>query len=328
MKSEKKTVFICQGTGCVSSGSSKIIETIKEEIKNLGLEDVWVKGTGCHGFCQRGPIVVVEPEAIFYSEVTQEDVPEIVESHLKNGNPVERLFYKDPVTGEPIPRYTDVPFYSKQQRSIILRNCGHIDPEDIEDYIAVGGYEALRKVLLDLTAEHVIEEIKRSGLRGRGGAGFPTGRKWQFCHDAPGTKKYMICNADEGDPGAFMDRSILEADPHSVLEGLIIAGHAIGADEGYIYVRAEYPLAVKRIRRALQQSEEKGFLGQNILGTDFSFKVNVMEGAGAFVCGEETALIASIEGTRGMPQCEDSGQCPRHHLQGSPLVFEHRNERL
>jgi NADH-quinone oxidoreductase subunit F len=302
VKSEKKTVFICQGTGCISSGSSKLIETIKEEIKNLGLEDVCVKSTGCHGFCQRGPIVVVEPEAIFYSEVTEEDIPEIVESHLKNGNPVKQLFYKDPITGEPIPRYTDVPFYSKQQRSIILRNCGHIDPEDIEDYIAVGGYEALRKVLLDLTAENVIEEIKRSDLRGRGGAGFPTGRKWQFCHNAPGTKKYMICNADEGDPGAFMDRSILEADPHSVIEGLIIAGYAIGADEGYIYVRAEYPLAVKRIRRALQQSEEKGFLGQNILGTDFSFKVNVMEGAGAFVCGEETALMASIEGRNGRPR--------------------------
>jgi len=302
VKSDKKTVFICQGTGCVSSGSSKIIEAIKEKIKNLGLENVRVKGTGCHGFCQRGPIVVVEPEAIFYSEVTQEDVPEIVESHLKNGNPVKRLFYKDPVTDEPVPCYTDVAFYSKQQRSIILRHCGHIDPEDIEDYIAVGGYEALRKVLLDLTPDRVIEEIKKSHLRGRGGAGFPTGRKWQFCHDAPGTRKYMICNADEGDPGAFMDRSILEADPHSVLEGLIIAGYAIGADQGYIYVRAEYPLAVKRIRLALQQSEEKGFLGSNILGADFSFKVNVMEGAGAFVCGEETALIASIEGSSGRPR--------------------------
>ncbi|MHC4123452.1 MAG: NADH-quinone oxidoreductase subunit NuoF [Planctomycetota bacterium] len=300
--SDKKTVFICQGTGCISSGSPKITQAIKNEIRKLGIDDIQVKITGCHGFCQRGPVVVIEPEAIFYSEVTEEDVPEIVESHLKHGKPVEHLFYKDSVTGKPIPCYTDVPFYSKQDRLIILRNCGHINPEDIEDYITIGGYEALKKVLLNLTAENVIEEISRSGLRGRGGAGFPTGKKWKFCRDAPGTKKYMICNADEGDPGAFMDRSILEADPHSVIEGLIIAGYAIGADEGYIYVRAEYPLAVKRVRLALQQAEKKGFLGQNILDTNFSFKVNVMEGAGAFVCGEETALIASIEGKRGMPR--------------------------
>jgi len=302
MKNNKRTVFICQGTSCVSAGSSKIREVIEEEIKKLNLEGVGIKITGCHGFCQRGPIVIIEPEGIFYSEVQVEDAAEIVHSHLQNNKPVERLFYKSPATGEPIPHYRDIAFYQKQQRIIILRNCGHINPEEIEDYLAVGGYQALKKTLLEMTPEQIIDEIKRAGLRGRGGAGFPTGKKWEFCHNAPGDQKYMICNADEGDPGAFMDRSILEADPHSVLEGLIIAGYAIGANEGYIYVRAEYPLAVKRVRIALQQAEESGFIGKNILGTNFSFKINVMEGAGAFVCGEETALIASIEGRSGRPR--------------------------
>jgi NADH:ubiquinone oxidoreductase subunit F (NADH-binding)/NAD-dependent dihydropyrimidine dehydrogenase PreA subunit len=220
---------------------------------------------------------------------------------LQNGKPVERLFYRDPVTDQPIPHYRDIAFYKNQQR-IILRNCGHINPEEIEDYLSVGGYEALGKVLSEMSPEQVIEEIKKSGLRGRGGAGFPTGVKWEFCYKEPETKKYIICNADEGDPGAFMDRSILEADPHGVIEGMVIAGYAIGADEGYMYVRAEYPLAVNRVRIALHQAEERGFLGKNILDTDFSFKVNVMEGAGAFVCGEETGLMASIEGRSGRPR--------------------------
>jgi NADH-quinone oxidoreductase subunit F len=302
MRNNKQTVLICQGTACVSSGAPEIRRAIQEEIEKLKLDSVEVKITGCHGFCQRGPIVIIEPEGIFYSEVKVEDAYEIVHSHLETGKPVERLFYRDPITGEPIPHYRDVDFYKRQQRIIILRNCGHINPEDIEDYLDVGGYQALKTALREMAPEQVIGEIKRAGLRGRGGAGFPAGRKWEFCYNAPGTKKYMICNADEGDPGAFMDRSILEADPHNVLEGLIIAGYAIGADEGYIYVRAEYPLAVNRIRMALSQAEDKGFLGQNILGTNFSFKVNVMEGAGAFVCGEETALIASIEGRSGRPR--------------------------
>ena len=301
MSNSKRTVIICHGTGCVSLSSPDIKGAIDEEIEKLGLDDVEVKITGCHGFCQRGPIVVVEPEGIFYSEVKSEDAPEIVNSHLKNGEPVERLFYRDPVTDEPIPNYSDIAFYKGQQR-IILRNCGHINPEEIDDYLAVGGYEALKKALQDMTPEQVIEEISNSGLRGRGGAGFPTGRKWEFCYKAAGDKKYMICNADEGDPGAFMDRSILEADPHGLIEGMIIAGYAIGSDEGFIYARAEYPLAINRIRIALAQAEERGFLGQNILGTDFSFKINVMEGAGAFVCGEETGLMASIEGRSGRPR--------------------------
>jgi NADH:ubiquinone oxidoreductase subunit F (NADH-binding)/(2Fe-2S) ferredoxin len=301
MGNNNRTVFICHGTGCVSLESPDIKEAIEKEAKKVELEDVEIKATGCHGFCQRGPIVVIEPEGIFYSEVKVDDAPEIVESHLQNGKPVERLFYRDPITDEPIPHYRDIIFYKNQQR-IILRNCGHIDPENIKDYLDVDGYQALRKVLLDMTPEQVIEEIKRSGLRGRGGAGFPTGLKWEFCHRAPGTEKFMVCNADEGDPGAFMDRSILEADPHSVLEGMVIGGYAIGANEGYIYVRAEYPLAVSRIRIALKQAEDKGFLGQSILGTDFSFKMNIMEGAGAFVCGEETGLIASIEGRSGRPR--------------------------
>ena len=302
MTDNMRTLLICEGTGCVSSGASRLKTALLEEMGKHKLENVELKATGCHGFCQRGPIVIMEPEGIFYSEVQIEDAVEIIQSHLLENKPVERLFYKDPKDGTPIPHYRDIGFYKGQQRSIILRNCGHIDPDKIEDYLAVGGYEALKKVLTGMTPKQLIEEIKRSGLRGRGGAGFPTGIKWEFCHNEKGDKKYVICNADEGDPGAFMDRSILEADPHSVFEGLAIAGYAVGADEGYIYVRAEYPLAVSRIRTALAQAEEKGFLGQNILGAGFNFKLNIMEGAGAFVCGEETALIASIEGSNGRPR--------------------------
>jgi len=301
MKVNKKDIIICHGTGCISSGSIKIREKLEQEIKKAGVENVQIIPTGCHGFCQRGPVMIVEPEGIFYSEVTVDDVEDIFQSHIIGNKPLQRCFYCDPLTNKPVPRYQDIPFYSLQQR-IILKNCGHINPEKIEDYLAVRGYEALKKVILKMKPLEVIEEIKKSGLRGRGGAGFPTGVKWELCHNAPGSQKYVICNADEGDPGAFMDRSILEADPHSVLEGLIIAGYAVGADKGYIYVRAEYPLAVKRFRIALKQAEEKGFLGKNIFGTNFSFNVKVMEGAGAFVCGEETALIASIEGRSGRPR--------------------------
>lgn len=308
------TVLICHGSACVSAGAPKIKKIIESEIKNLGLNSIEVKSsecqhdnvklkiTGCHGFCQRGPTVIIEPEGTFYTEVKPEDAYDIVHSHLKNGKIVERLLYKDPVTWEAIPSYKDINYFKKQQRLVILTNCGFIDPESIDDYLAVGGYQALRKALLEMTPESIIEEIKKSGLRGRGGAGFPTGMKWEFCRDASGTEKYVICNADEGDPGAFMDRGILESDPHKVIEGLTIAGYAIGANEGYIYVRAEYPLAIERIRIALKQSADRGFIGKNILGTNFSFNINMMEGAGAFVCGEETALIASLEGKTGRPR--------------------------
>jgi len=297
-----QVVIVCQGTGCVSSESPRILDALEKNIAQQGLVDtVQAKLSGCHGCCEQGPIVIVEPEGVFYSRVKAEDVPEIVEGHLKNKKPVERLFYRDPGTGEAIPHYKDIPFYAKQQR-LILRNCGHINPEMIDDYLAIGGYEALKKALLEMSPRDVIEEVKRSGLRGRGGAGFPTGVKWEFCHNAPGPEKYMICNGDEGDPGAFMDRSTFEADPHSVIEGMIIAAYAIGASQGYIYVRAEYPLAVKRLRLALKQAKERRFIGERILGTDFDFRVHIKEGAGAFVCGEETALIASIEGRRGTPR--------------------------
>jgi NADH-quinone oxidoreductase subunit F len=294
------TIFICQGTGRISSGSEAVYDALKKEINRQGISHTEVDFTGCHGFCEQGPNVVIEPEGIFYTHVQAEDAPEIVTSHLRDGKPVERLFYHDPVTGEAIPRYSEINFYKKQQR-VILRNCGQINPEKIEHYIDRGGYRALRKALL-MTPEQVIDEIKKSGLRGRGGAGFPTGRKWEFCRNTPGETKYVICNADEGDPGAFMDRSILEADPHAVVEGLTIAGYAMGANEGYIYVRAEYPLAVKRVHAALEQAQGRGFLGKDILGSGFDFTVHVKEGAGSFVCGEETALMASIESRRGMPR--------------------------
>lgn len=293
-------VLVCQGTGCTSSKSEQVREALEKYVKVAGLKNVVIDFTGCHGFCQQGPITVVEPDGIFYTHVKPEDAEEIVKSHLAGGKPVERLFYRDPVTNEPIPDYHHIKFYMKQQR-LILRNCGKINPEKIEDYIAADGYKALEKVLKTMTPKQVIDEVKKSGLRGRGGAGFSTGQKWELCYIEPGEKKYMICNADEGDPGAFMDRSTMEGDPHTVIEGMLIAAYAIGADEGYIYCRAEYPLAIKRLHIAIKQAEERGFLGQNILGTKFNFKLHVKEGAGAFVCGEETALMASIEGRRGMP---------------------------
>jgi NADH:ubiquinone oxidoreductase subunit F (NADH-binding)/(2Fe-2S) ferredoxin/Pyruvate/2-oxoacid:ferredoxin oxidoreductase delta subunit len=296
-----RTLFICQGTGCVSAKSPAIQSALEEEINKVGMSDIDVKLTGCHGFCQQGPIVIVEPDGIFYSTVAVKDAKEIVESHLQNNNPVERLFYRDPVSGDPIPKYEDIPFYSKQQR-IVLDNCGKINPEIINDYIEREGYNALKKVLTGMTPDEVLKTVKDSGLRGRGGGGFSTGMKWQFCKDAPGEEKFIICNADEGDPGAFMDRSILEANPHAVIEGMVIAGYTVGANIGYVYVRAEYPLAIERLRIAIAQASDMGFLGENILGTDHSFELNVFEGAGAFVCGEETALMGSIEGERGMPR--------------------------
>ena len=295
-------VLICGGTGCKSAGSKEVQLAFSRAIEAKGLSDeVMVVETGCHGFCEHGPLVIVYPEGTFYCQVKAEDVEEIVESHLFKGRIVERLLYHDPLTHESIPNYSEINFYKKQHR-LVLENCGAINPEQIEEYIAVGGYEALAKAVTTMSPEDVIEEIKKSGLRGRGGGGFPTGMKWQFAKASVSDKKYVICNADEGDPGAFMDRSVLEGDPHKILEGMAVCGYAIGADEGYIYVRAEYPLAIKRLRIAIEQAEAMGLLGENIFGSGFSFKLHIKEGAGAFVCGEETALMASIEGKRGMPR--------------------------
>ncbi|HAK40705.1 MAG TPA: NADH-quinone oxidoreductase subunit F [Synergistaceae bacterium] len=295
-------VLVCKGTGCTASGAGSVYDAFKQELDRRGLDkEVMLVETGCHGMCEMGPIVVVYPEGSFYCRVTPEDVPELVEEHLYKGRVLQRLLYTTPDEEKHrIPHYRDIPFYGKQRR-IVLRNCGYINPDNIEEYIARDGYQALARALLELTPEETLDIVKRSGLRGRGGAGFPTGKKWEFARMAPGDKKYIVCNADEGDPGAFMDRSVLEGDPHSVVEGMLIGAYVIGADEGYIYCRAEYPLAIKRLVTAIQQAEEMGLIGDNIMGTDFSFHLHIKEGAGAFVCGEETALMASIEGKRGMP---------------------------
>lgn len=295
-------VLVCAGTGCVASGSRNVQAEMEKQLEAFNLDkEIKLVETGCHGFCEMGPIVIVYPEGIFYCRVQPEDVKEIVEEHLLKGRPVKRLLFKDQITEEMVPHYKDIDFYKKQNR-IVLGNCGFINPENIKEYIARDGYEALAKALTQMTPEQVIEEIKAAGLRGRGGGGFPTGLKWEFARKAPGDKKYVICNADEGDPGAFMDRSILEGDPHALIEGMAIAAYAIGSDEGYIYVRAEYPLAIKRLKIAIAQAHELGLLGEDIFGSGFNFKLNIKEGAGAFVCGEETALIASIEGRRGEPR--------------------------
>ena len=295
-------LLVCAGTGCVSNNSLKVKTALEKEIEKHNLqEEIQVVTTGCNGFCANGPIVVVKPDDIFYQLLTEEDIPHLVEEHFLKGRPVEKLMYT-PAKGEaPIPKMSDIPFFGKQ-RLIALANRGLIDPENIEEYIALGGYKALAKALTEMTPEQVIEEIKASGLRGRGGAGFPTGKKWEFCRNASGgggtspSLKYIICNADEGDPGAFMDRSIVESDPHALLEGMLIGAYAIGADHGFIYIRAEYPLALERLNQALEQARDYGLLGQDILGTDFSFDISVSKGAGAFVCGEETSLIGSLEG--------------------------------
>ena len=296
-------VLVCGGTGCTSSGSEKIIQKLEEEIKKNGLtEEVAVVKTGCHGLCALGPIMIVYPEAAFYSMVKEEDIPEIVSEHLLKGRIVTRLLYQETVTPEGIKSLHETKFYKKQHR-IALRNCGIIDPENIDEYIGTHGYEALGKVLTEMTPDEVIETILKSGLRGRGGAGFPTGMKWKFASGNRGNvQKYVCCNADEGDPGAFMDRSVLEGDPHVVLEAMAIAGYAIGANQGYIYVRAEYPIAVERLKIAIRQAREYGLLGKDIFGSGFDFDIDLRLGAGAFVCGEETALMTSIEGNRGEPR--------------------------
>ena len=299
----RSNVLVCGGTGCTSSNSEQIIEKLQEEIKAQGLEkEVNVIRTGCFGLCALGPIMVVYPEGAFYSRVTVEDVPEIVSEHLLKGRIVKRLLYQETVVDDNTTKsLNETTFYAKQMR-IALRNCGVINPENIDEYIAQDGYAALGKVLTEMTPQEVIDLVLASGLRGRGGAGFPTGRKWQFAANSKAEQKYACCNADEGDPGAFMDRSVLEGDPHSVLEAMAIAGYAIGANQGYIYIRAEYPIAVKRLQIAIDQAREYGLLGKNIFDSGFDFDIDIRLGAGAFVCGEETALMTSIEGKRGEPR--------------------------
>ena len=304
MELYRSHVLVCGGTGCSSSGSAKLIERFEEQLKEKGLDkEVKVVRTGCFGLCEAGPVVIVYPEGTFYSRVKVEDVDEIVSEHLLKGRKVQHLVYVDHKTHESSVQKSlnEIGFY-KQQERVALRNCGVIDPENIDEYIAFDGYQALAKALTEMTPEQVIQEVLDSGLRGRGGAGFPTGKKWQFARASQADQKYFVCNADEGDPGAFMDRSLLEGDPHAILEAMAIGGYAIGANEGWIYVRAEYPIAVKRLEKAIEQAHEYGLLGNNIFGTDFNFDIHIRLGAGAFVCGEETALMASIEGKRGEPR--------------------------
>ncbi len=301
MAGARTNIMVCGGTGCLASDSDKVIKNLELIIKARGYEEeVKVIRTGCFGFCEQGPIVKIEPDNAFYVRVGPKDAREIVDEHIIKGRRVERLLYQEPKADERIDRQEDMPFYRKQLR-VALRNCGLINPEDIYEYIALGGYEALGKAISQMTRDQLIDEVKKSGLRGRGGGGFPTGLKWEITKRQESDTKFIICNADEGDPGAFMDRSILEGDPHSVLEAMAIGGYAIGADKGIIYIRAEYPLAISRLNTAIAQARELGLLGQNIFGTAFSFDVELKYGAGAFVCGEETALINSCEGKRGEP---------------------------
>jgi NADH-quinone oxidoreductase subunit F len=336
-RSEKiaRRVVLCAGTGCVANGSLGVYSAFVEKIREAGLDVVmqWdyeeagqlpeenavrVSKSGCQGFCQMGPLVRIEPDGIFYVKVRPDDVGEIVETTLRNGQPVERLFYREPVSKQACRDQKEIPFYSRQSRSV-LRECGLIDPEDIREYIHRGGYEGARRAY-EMSPKTVCEEVTAAGLRGRGGGGFPTGRKWSLTLRVESEKKFVICNGDEGDPGAFMDRSVMEGNPHAVIEGMMIAARAIGANEGYIYVRLEYPLAVARIKRAVADAEQAGLLGDDLFGSEQSFRVHVMEGAGAFVCGEETALMASIEGKRGMPKPKPPFPAQRG-LWGKPTVI-------
>ena len=320
---DKRDILVCGGTGCTSSNSLEIIENLKSEINKAGLNDsVQVHLTGCFGFCAMGPIVKVYPDNVFYVHVSPEDAHEIVESHIKNNVVVERLLFEEPTLNhKKVKKHEDMSFYKKQLR-IALRNCGHINPEDITEYLANDGYLALGKCLTEMTPQQVIDEMKASGLRGRGGAGFPTGVKWESCAKNPAIngEKFVVCNADEGDPGAFMDRSLLEGDPNSVLEAMAIAGYAVGANKGYIYIRAEYPLAIDRLKIAISQAEEIGVLGKNILGTGFDFTIELKYGAGAFVCGDGTALIHSIEGKRGEPRMKTFSSS-KHGLWNAPTCL-------
>ena len=326
-KNITKRIVICGGTGCIAGGSLQVYKAFQAEMKKHNLEccveitkgcrENYLSLSGCRGFCAQGPLVSVGD--IFYTKVKPEDVAEIVEKTMIKGEVIDRLLYHNPVNNEKAKTVAEVPFYAKQER-ILLHDCGRINPEDINEYIAHGGYAQAKRIYTTMTPEQVCKEMLDSGLRGRGGGGFPTGKKWEFTRIEKGDKKYVICNADEGDPGAFMDRSVMEGNPNAVLEGMMIAAYAIGADEGYVYVRMEYPLAIERIRKAIAQAEEKGILGKNIFGSTKNFKINVMEGAGAFVCGEETALIASVEGKRGMPRLKPP--FPAHKgLFGKPTVI-------
>ena len=302
MKKVRTELMLCGGTGCHSSGTQPVMDKLRSELQRQGLaEEVVVVETGCNGFCAVGPVMLVQPEGIFYQKLTPKDIPFLVEEHFLKGRPVKKLFYVESASEETIPNMNEIPFFSHQMLWV-LRNKGLIDPEVIDDYIARDGYFAAAKALQEMTAEQIVAEVKTSQIRGRGGAGFPTGLKWEFASKSKGDIKYVICNADEGDPGAFMDRSVLEADPHAVLEGMIIAAKAIGSHKGFIYARTEYPLAIRRLNIAIKQAREYGLLGDDILGTGFSFDIEIYEGAGAFVCGEETALMRSIEGKRGMPR--------------------------
>ena len=308
---QTKKILVCAGTGCIAGGSLLIYDRLKELMAEKGIncsvelqvdphdDSVGLKKSGCHGFCEMGPLLRIEPFGWLYTKVQLEDCEEIVEKTILNDELVERLAYTK--NGQVYPKQEEIPFYKSQTR-VVLDLCGHVDADSIDEYIALGGYTALEKALFDMDGDQIVKEIKNSGLRGRGGAGFPAGIKWETVRKLESDKKYILCNGDEGDPGAFMDRSIMEGDPHRVIEGMLIAGVATGANDGYIYVRAEYPMAVARLKNAIKQAEEKGLLGDNILGTDFSFRVHINRGAGAFVCGEETALIASIEGERGFPR--------------------------
>ena len=309
------TVTMCAGTACRACGCLPVAEAMAACIESEGLVDsVRLRLTGCHGFCEQGPLAIIDPAGIFYCHLTPEDVPEIVTRTLKGGEVVERLLYTDPVSRQVVQRESDIPFYKAQERRLLGDNR-LLCPSDLEDYIAVGGYSALAKALSTMTPDQVIEEIEASGLRGRGGGGYPTGRKWAQCRAAEGDRRYVICNADEGDPGAYMDRSVLEGNPHSVLEGMLIGAYAVGADAGYVYVRNEYPLAVAHIRTAIEQARDAGLLGERILGSDLSFDVAVARGGGAFVCGESTALMASLEGQVGEPRAKDVHTVERGYLE-------------
>ncbi len=302
MSTYRTDILLCGGTGCRASGSDGVKEALKRQLEKHGLQqEIRIIETGCNGFCAQGPLAVVQPEGIFYQKLDPEGIPHLVEEHFLKGRPVKKFFYTEQAGAETIPVMGDIPFYSRQEL-IVLRNRGAIDPEQIDEYIARDGYLGAGKALLEMTPEEIIAQVKTSGLRGRGGAGFPTGLKWEFASRSEGNIKFVLCNADEGDPGAFMDRSVLEADPHAVLEGMVIAAKAVGAHKGYIYCRAEYPLALHRLDVAIRQAREYGLLGNDILGSGFSFDLEVYRGAGAFVCGEETALMSSIEGRRGMPR--------------------------
>jgi len=302
VETQEKHVLLCGGTGCHATGSIKLKSHLQESLLKKNLSDkIKIIETGCNGFCALGPIMVIQPDGIFYEKVSADDVEELVESHFINGKPLERLMYKDPASKKIIPKLNDIPFFAHQMPRV-LRNKGIIDPESIDEYIGQDGYFGAFRALTEMSSEDVVDCVKKAGIRGRGGAGFPTGVKWGFAAQSKGDTKYVLCNADEGDPGAFMDRSILEADPHAVIEGMVIAAKAIGSSQGFVYCRTEYPLALKRLSLAIQKATDYGLLGKDIMGTGFNFEIEICQGAGAFVCGEETALMASVEGKRGMPR--------------------------